>query len=316
MVWPEAARYRHGTEIRSVAAHHHHQIEVQVGTTRLIAAGHAGARWARRAIAPLWRAAGCAPRALLYPIGGQLLALATVIALLFAVGVPASSGSESRFLVVAYSAVSLFALVGYLLGRAFDEARRLSVTDPLTGLYNRRHFGQRLSEEAKRAQRYGHPSSVLCVDVDRLKAINDDFGHGAGDAALAAVCRALLDNVRTIDVVARVGGDEFVVLLPETSAAQAAALSHRVLGEVAWQGDRLASGLAVSIGIAELDTTAGVEPADLLAAADEALYEAKAAGGGAGRLAVVTQARGSRSPWTALDHVPRFVPGMAPRSAT
>jgi predicted signal transduction protein with EAL and GGDEF domain len=159
---------------------------------------------------------------------GQLLALATVIALLFALGLPESGGDKSRFLVVAYSAVVLFALLGNVLGRAFDEARRLSVTDPLTGLYNRRHFGQRLSEEAKRAQR----------------------------------------------------------------------------------------GLAISIGIAELDTTAGMEPADLLLAADRALYQAKAAGGGAGRLAIVAQERGSLLPWTALDHAPGFVSRIAaPRPA-
>ena len=95
------------------------------------------------------------------------------------------------FLVVTYSTVVVFALVGHLLGRSFDEERRLSITDPLTGLYNRRYFGQRLSEETKRAQRYGHAASVLCVDVDRLKAINDDFGHSAGDGALVAVGRAL-----------------------------------------------------------------------------------------------------------------------------
>jgi diguanylate cyclase (GGDEF)-like protein len=198
--------------------------------------------------------------------------------------------------------VAVFALLGYLLGGSFDEARRLSITDPLTGLYNRRHFGRRLGEEATRARRYGHASSVLSVDVDRLKAINDDFGHRAGDRAIVTVCRALLDNVRTIDVVARVGGDAFAVLLPETSAARASALSQRVLAEVAWQGDLLASGLAISIGIAELNTAATGEAGDLLVAADNALYRAKAAGGGEGHVAAVSQDRGSPSAWRTLDH--------------
>jgi diguanylate cyclase (GGDEF)-like protein len=143
---------------------------------------------------------------------------------------------------------------------------------------------------------------VVCVDVDRLKAINDDFGHKAGDGALVAVCRALLDNVRTVDVVARIGGDEFAVLLPETSAVQASAFSRRVMAEVAWQGDLLASGLAISMGIADLGTAPDVGPDDLLVAADNALHQAKAAGGGRGHVAVPEE-RGSPPAWGALAHL-------------
>jgi diguanylate cyclase (GGDEF)-like protein len=270
------------------------------GATEVTGAGRD--RRAQNAAENLWRAVRSAPRSLLYPVMGMLLALATTTALLFALGLPDTGAGKTFFLVVAYSAVAVFALLGYLIGGSFDEARRLSITDPLTGLYNRRHFGQRLSEEAKRARRYGHSSSVLCVDVDRLKVINDDFGHKAGDGALVAVCRALLDNVRTADVVARIGGDEFAVLLPETSAAQASVLSQRVLAEVAWQADVLASGLAISIGIAQLNTATDVEPGDLLVAADDALYQAKAAGGGGRHVAVVPPDRGSPPVWRALDH--------------
>jgi diguanylate cyclase (GGDEF)-like protein len=284
--------YHRAREIRDMAT-------VQVVQRSVVAR----VRWTRNAVENVWRAFRSAPRALLYPLLGQILAVATSAALLSALGLPDTADGKAGFLVVAYSAVVVFALFGYLLGGSFDEARRLSITDPLTGLYNRRHFGQRLSEEAKRAHRYGHPSSVLCVDVDRLKAINDDFGHSAGDVALVAVCRALLSNVRTVDVVARIGGDEFAVLLPETSAAQASALSHRVLAEVAWQGDVLASGLAISIGIAELNTATDLEPGELLVAADDALYQAKAAGGGTGYVAVVPPERGSPPPWRTLDHV-------------
>ena len=260
------------------------------------------ARRAGKAAESAWRAVRSAPRSRLYAGLGMLLALAAPVALLFAVGVPASDDGKVAFLVVAYSMVVVFALVGHLLGSSFDDLRRLSNTDPLTGLYNRRYFGQRLSEETKRAQRYGHAASVLCVDIDRLKAINDDFGHHAGDGALVAVGRALADNARTIDVVARIGGDEFAVLMPETSSAQASALSDRVLAEVAWQGDILASGLAISIGVAELNTATEVEPGELLVAADDALYQAKAAGGGGGHVAVVPQDRRSPPTWRALDH--------------
>jgi diguanylate cyclase (GGDEF)-like protein len=260
------------------------------------------ARRARKAAERAWRAVRSAPRALLYLVLGMVLALAASIALLFALGLPHSDDGKIAFLVVAYSTIVVFALVGHLLGSWFDEVRLLSNTDPLTGLYNRRHFGQRLGEETRRAQRYGHAASVLWVDIDRLKAINDDFGHKAGDGALVAVSRALLDNVRNIDVVARIGGDEFAVLLPETAAAQASALSQRVLTEVAWQGDLLASGLAISIGVAELSTATDLDPGDLLVAADDALYRAKAAGGGRGHVAVGPRAHGSALVPTALNH--------------
>ena len=261
-----------------------------------------GARRARKAAERVWRAVLSAPRSRLYAVLGMLLALAVPMALLVALGLPETGDGKIAFVGVVYSTAVAFALLGNLLGSSFDEVRRLSITDPLTGLFNRRHFGRRLSEETKRAQRYGHPASVLCVDIDRLKEINDDFGHKAGDGALVAVGRALLDNVRTIDVVARIGGDEFAVLLPETSAAQASALSQRVLTEVAWQGDLRASGLAISIGIAELNSATDVEPDDLLVAADDALYRAKAAGGGGGHVAVVPQGRSSPPAWRALDH--------------
>ena len=259
-------------------------------------------RRARKAAARAWRAVRSAPRSSLYAVLGMVMALAAPIALLFALGVPGTDDGKVAFLVVVYSMVVVFALIGHLLGSSFDEVRRLSNTDPLTGLYNRRHFGIRLREETKRAHRYGHAAAVLCVDVDRLKAINDDFGHQAGDGALVAVSRAILGNLRNIDVVARIGGDEFAVLLPETSAAQASALSQRVLAEVAWQGDLLASGLTVSIGVAQLSAATDREPSDPLVAADAALYQAKAAGRGRGHVAAGPWARGSSPAWSALNH--------------
>jgi diguanylate cyclase (GGDEF)-like protein len=266
------------------------------------ATGVTGARRVRKVAERAWRAVRSAPRSRLYPVLGMILALAAPSALLFALGVPETGDGKIAFVGVVYSTAAVFALLGHLLGSSFDEVRRLSITDPLTGLFNRRHFGRRLSEEAKRAQRHGHPASVLCVDIDRLKAINDDFGHKAGDGALVAVGQALLDNVRNIDVVARIGGDEFAVLLLETSAAQASALSQRVLAEVAWQDDVLASGLTISIGVAELNTATDVEPDDLLVAADNALCQAKAQGGGGRHVAVVPSERGSPPAWKTLDH--------------
>jgi diguanylate cyclase (GGDEF)-like protein len=187
---------------------------------------------------------------------------------------------------VAVSAVIVFAILGYMLGRSFDRVRRLSITDPLTGLFNRRHFGHRAAEEVRRGRRHGRATCVLCVDIDRLKAINDGFGHKAGDRAIVATGRILARNVRAIDAVARVGGDEFAVLLPETSATQASALAQRILSEVARYSDPLIGRLVVSIGITELHAASDVKLDDMLEAGDAALYHAKAAGGGHAALAL------------------------------
>jgi diguanylate cyclase (GGDEF)-like protein len=171
--------------------------------------------------------------------------------------------------------------VGLLLGSKLDRAHRLSITDPLTGLYNRRHFGERLTEELKRGRRYRHPTAVLSLDLDRLKELNDRFGHRTGDHALVAVSRSLSKSLRTTDVVARVGGDEFAALLPETTAHQAQALAWRIVEDVARQHELVgAPPLAASIGIVAVDAYELAEPSEVLAAADKALYQAKAAGGG------------------------------------
>jgi diguanylate cyclase (GGDEF)-like protein len=180
------------------------------------------------------------------------------------------------YLVVAPACV--LAMAGYALGGWFDGAHVLSITDRLTGLANRRHFNERLSEEMRRGRRYNHPTSVLWVDLDNFKTINDGFGREAGNLALVRASQVMSDSVRSTDVVARLGGDEFAILLPETGAPEALLLARRVrsaadqcVGSVDWR-------VTVSIGIVELPPRADVEPADLMAAGDEALYRAKAEG--------------------------------------
>jgi diguanylate cyclase (GGDEF)-like protein len=227
-----------------------------------------------------------------YPVLGAALALGTPVGLLLtsalvAGRMPTSSWAQEeigRFPVTyAYltlSSVATLAVLGYWFGRSFDRLLLRSNTDPLTGLLNRRRFAERVAEEIRRSRRYDHASSLLCVDIDRLKVINDRFGHAAGDCALVGLSRILLRNVRAIDAVARVGGDEFAVLLPQTSAGQTWALSQRILADVARYRHRATGPLAVSIGISELSTATDVESDDILAAADAALYGAKAAGGG------------------------------------
>jgi diguanylate cyclase (GGDEF)-like protein len=232
------------------------------------------------------------PRERSYPLLGASLALAMPVGLLLATAlvagrVPTSSWVQAeigRFPVTyAYltlSSVAALALLAHWCGRSFDRLLLLSNTDPLTGLLNRRRFGERVAEEAKRGRRYEQASSILCVDIDRLKAINDACGHKAGDRALWDVGRILSKNTRAIDAVARLGGDEFAVLLPQTSASQTWALSQRILADVAGCRVGRDEPLAVSIGISELKGTTDAEPEGLLASADAALYRAKAAGGG------------------------------------
>ncbi len=260
--------------------------------TRVKTARNGGGQHARENVRHTWSALRSMPRSRSYPLMGAILALGAPVGLLVARALDAgevprfaSMAADVEDLTVTYAYVTLstaavFGALGHLLGRWFDGARLLSITDPLTGVFNRRHFEQRLAEETGRGHRYGHTTCVLCIDIDHLKAINDGFGHKAGDNALAAVGRTLSRNVQAIDLVARIGDDEFAVLLPKTSAAQASALSQRILTEVARRDDGLTGKLAISIGIAELNAAVDVESDGPLAAVDEAFYRAKAARGG------------------------------------
>lgn len=155
-----------------------------------------------------------------------------------------------------------------------------SITDPLTGLRNRRFLFQRLREEASRHRRTGLQLGLLLLDIDHFKRVNDTFGHPAGDAALRAVAQTLLQTVRESDVAARVGGEEFAVIAVDTHLQGLRRLAERLRGAVA--GIRVPPGTAnampvtVSIGVA---TSADLDDVDaLFAAADRGLYGAKAAG--------------------------------------
>jgi PleD family two-component response regulator len=98
-----------------------------------------------------------------------------------------------------------------------EELKKISITDPLTGLLNRRYFQERLIEEMERSRRHKLPLSLIIMDVDNFKAINDTFGHQAGDEALKGIARCIRNSIRAIDVAARYGGEEFTVILPQTS---------------------------------------------------------------------------------------------------
>jgi diguanylate cyclase (GGDEF)-like protein len=159
-----------------------------------------------------------------------------------------------------------------------------ALMEPLTGLYNRRYFTERLSAELAAAQRHKRPLALLLVDVDHFKQVNDTRGHAAGDEALRMLARVLLEATRKEDVVARFGGEEFVVLARETNLAGAQVLAQRIRRDVEkaraiHEGQELA--LTVSIGLAVSQGAAfekGRSEQHLLEAADRALYRAKQSG--------------------------------------
>ncbi len=153
-------------------------------------------------------------------------------------------------------------LAGWLTGRKEDQLEALSVTDPLTGLANRRRLVAAFADERNRADRYGTPLSLLLIDLDCLKQINDQRGHATGDRALLLVADGLRRSCRITDLAARTGGDEFAVLAVNTTATEALALAHRVCATIRRLGvERFSESQngtpaprpTVSIGVADLD---------------------------------------------------------------
>jgi two-component system cell cycle response regulator len=167
--------------------------------------------------------------------------------------------------------------------RQAEVYERLAHTDGLTELANYRFFQQRLSVELNRAQRFNRPLSLIMLDVDRFKAYNDLYGHQAGDQALRQLAWLLRRSSRSYDLVARYGGDEFVIMLPETSKTTATEVAERVRMSVETagrEGDLQSPGgqFTASLGVANFPEDA-TEPRDLIRQADLALYRAKTCGG-------------------------------------
>ena len=162
------------------------------------------------------------------------------------------------------------------------ELRHLADHDSLTELPNRRRFEQELARHLAHVRRYGPEGAALVLDLDCFKLVNDTFGHAAGDRLLARVARVLRERLRATDVVARIGGDEFAILLPRVDAAGATAVARSLVETVraeALTAD--AQGVTISIGVIVFDPRSPVVPEGVLAAADIAMYDAKAAGGDA-----------------------------------
>jgi diguanylate cyclase (GGDEF)-like protein len=162
--------------------------------------------------------------------------------------------------------------------RRFREARQLADLDALTGLHNRRFFHETLARECARAHRYERKLSLIVFDLDDFKDINDRIGHLAGDAVLAETAERVRDVVRTADIACRVGGDEFAVILPESSLQDADQLYRRILNAVSSRALGQAGKLYLSAGVAELRPED--DPVSFFQRADDALYRAKEAGKG------------------------------------
>ena len=165
-----------------------------------------------------------------------------------------------------------------------EALQRMAETDPLTWLFNRRHFDRRIEAEANRALRAEHLLALLAIDVDKFKTINDRFGHGVGDQVLKTVASAMKQAVRLYDIPVRYGGDEFAVILPEADTEVASRVAQRILEKlenVALPGELVDAHMRIglSIGIATFPRPAA-DAATLMESADAAMYRAKQAGGG------------------------------------
>jgi len=165
--------------------------------------------------------------------------------------------------------------------RLFQGVEELSITDGLTGLYLLRYFKQRLKEEFFRAERTHSHLSLMILDIDHFKRFNDTYGHQAGDTILATVAERVLANARKVDITARYGGDEFVIILPDTAPDEAMLLADRLhqglSKEPVTLGNNVVVNLTVSIGVATYPSHAGsIE--ELIRRADEALYWIKSHG--------------------------------------
>jgi diguanylate cyclase (GGDEF)-like protein len=178
--------------------------------------------------------------------------------------------------------IELFSqLIGGSIGniKLFEKMQRQATTDGLTGLVNHKRIYEVLEKELWRCRRYGGPLSLIMVDVDNLKMINDTYGHRAGDKVIKKIANKIRECIRQIDTAGRYGGDEFAVILPSTALADAVVVAERMVSAVAnspvtWSDGHIA--LSISVGLGEYDGQ--TSPEDITSRSDEALYSAKQAG--------------------------------------
>jgi len=170
-----------------------------------------------------------------------------------------------------------------------QELKMLSIRDTLTGLYNSRHFYAQLEKEIKRTERYFHPLSLLFIDIDRLKVINDTYGHMIGDKVILLIAEKIMSSLRSEDAAYRFAGDEFTVILPETFSNEAGVVADRIRSKIMKESivinDKKISGITVSLGIAEYQKSEKIE--HFVHRADLAMYKSKGQGGN--KIAIATK---------------------------
>ncbi|MBR0714465.1 GGDEF domain-containing protein [Bradyrhizobium liaoningense] len=212
-------------------------------------------------------------------------------------------GQANAVVVLGLLFLSMALNFGFLLmamDRLRNEVADLALLDDLTGVANRRHLLQRLSEECARSMRSGEPFSLLVIDLDGFKTINDTHGHAAGDACLQHFTLMAQTRLRPGDMLARTGGDEFCVVLPSSNLHEGAAIARRVLDVCRRDAETCTGGdipIAVSIGVAQWDYAVGQYPDRLMAHADQALYAAK---------------KNGKNDYAAYDPAPTLQPDAVP----
>jgi two-component system, cell cycle response regulator len=156
------------------------------------------------------------------------------------------------------------------------QMETLAMTDQLTGLFNRRYFSSVIEKEFSRTLRYSHPTSCLMIDIDHFKKVNDEYGHNVGDQVLIGISQIMASCLRKSDTVARWGGEEFIILLPETPKENALQIASRILTSVSTaQFSSVPRQITISIGLAGMPDPGTDSSEKFIAAADRALYEAK-----------------------------------------
>ena len=216
-------------------------------------------------------------------IGLSLIFIGTLAPL---IGLSAAGGMEAVRVLSGLVLNTLFAFVfATLMHRHGSALEQQVVTDALTGAYNRRHFNTRLAQVIEKKNRYSHPCSLILFDIDHFKGINDSYGHAAGDQVLRLLVDTVKARIRVLDELFRYGGEEFAILLPDTSIDDAGTLAQNITDMVAKVRAIAAGQVTISCGVGELQEDESAER--WIERCDYALYEAKR--GGRGRIAIAPQ---------------------------
>ncbi|ACV61640.1 diguanylate cyclase [Desulfofarcimen acetoxidans DSM 771] len=194
------------------------------------------------------------------------------ISLLSGVGICCIVKYEDNFIYLVFLFIFFQTIAGLVLGRIINNLYKQAYVDFLTGLYNKNYFNKKLTNELKKTQNSNSVLSLLIIDIDNFKGINDNYGHVMGDKVISALTNVLRQNLRGVDILSRWGGEEFTVILPETNTEGAAASAER-LRNIIEDTNLFCGKVTVSIGVAS--TNGHIDKDILVAQADKALYKAK-----------------------------------------